>query len=37
MEVDEGTELNSDIKSHWMAAHARLKNEFTKDEGRKEP
>ena len=32
MEVDEGFDKKSDILSHWMAAHARLKNEFTEDE-----
>ena len=32
MEVDEGSDQNSDIYSHWTAAHARLKNEFTEDE-----
>ena len=29
MEVDEGSNKKSDICPHWMAAHARLKNEFT--------
>ena len=32
MEVDEGSDQKSDIYPHWMAAHARLKNEFTEDE-----
>ena len=32
MEVDEGSDQKSDIWSHWKAAHARLKNEFTEDE-----
>ena len=32
VEVDEGSDQKSDIKPHWMAAHARLKNEFMKDE-----
>ena len=32
MEVDEGSDQKSDIKPHWMAAHARLKTEFTEDE-----
>ena len=32
MEVDEGSDQNSDIMPHWMAAYARLKNEFTDDE-----
>ena len=32
MEVDEGSDQNSGIYSHWMAAHARLKHEFTEDE-----
>ena len=32
MEVDEGSDKKSDIYSHWMAAHARLKNEFMEDE-----
>ena len=31
-EVDEGTVQKSDIDPHWMAAHMRLKNEFTEDE-----
>ena len=31
MEVDEGTNQKSDIYPHWMAVHARLKNEFTED------
>ena len=29
MEVDEGSDQKSDIKLHWLAAHARLKIEFT--------
>ena len=32
MEVDEGSNQNSDIQPHWMAAHACLKNEFMEDE-----
>ena len=32
MEVDEESDQKSDILPHWMAAHARLKNEFTEDE-----
>ena len=32
MEVDEGSDQNSDIQPHWMAAHVRFKNEFTEDE-----
>ena len=32
MEVDEGSNQNSDIDPHWMAAHVCLKNEFKKDE-----
>ena len=32
MEVDEGSDQKLDIWPHWMAAHARLKNEFTEDE-----
>ena len=32
MEVDEGSDQNSDIKPHWIAVHMRLKNEFTEDE-----
>ena len=32
MEVDEGSDQKSDILPHWMAAHVRLKNEFTEDE-----
>ena len=32
MEVDEESGQKSDIQPHWMAAHARLKNEFTEDE-----
>ena len=32
MEVDEGSDQQPDILPHWMAAHARLKNEFTGDE-----
>ena len=32
MEVDEGSDQKSDIWPHWMAAHARLKNELTEDE-----
>ena len=32
MEVDEGSDQKSDIKPHRMAAHVRLKNEFTEDE-----
>ena len=32
METDEVSEQKSDISPHWMAAHARLKNEFTEDE-----
>ena len=31
MEVDEGSDQKSDIKPHWMAAHAYLRNEFTED------
>ena len=32
MEVDEGSDQKSDIYPRLMAAHARLKNEFTEDE-----
>ena len=32
MAVDEGSDRKSDLKPHWMAAHACLKNEFTEDE-----
>ena len=32
MQVDEGSDQKSDIESHWMAAHAHLKNEFMEDE-----
>ena len=32
MEVNEGSDKKSDIYSYWMAAHVRLKNEFTKEE-----
>ena len=32
MEVDKGSDQKSDIQPHWMAAHARLKNEFTENE-----
>ena len=32
MEVDEGFDKTSDIWPHRMAAHVRLKNEFTEDE-----
>ena len=32
MEVGEGSDQKSDIQPHWMAADARLKNEFTEDE-----
>ena len=32
MEVVEGSDQKSDIWPHWMAAHARLKNEFMEDE-----
>ena len=32
MEVDEGSDQKSVIYLHWMAAHLRLKNEFTEDE-----
>ena len=32
MEVDEGSDQTSDIYPYWMAAHARLKNEFKEDE-----
>ena len=32
MEADEESDQKSDILPHWMAAHAHLKNEFTKDE-----
>ena len=32
MGVDEGSDQNSDIYRHWMAAHAHLKNEFMEDE-----
>ena len=31
MEVDEVSDQKSDIYPHWMAAHARLKKEFTED------
>ena len=31
MKVDEGSDQKSDIQRHWMAALARLKNEFTED------
>ena len=31
MEVDEGSDQKSDSEPHWMAEHARLKNEFTED------
>ena len=30
--VDEGSGQKLDTYPHWMAAHARLKNEFTEDE-----
>ena len=32
MEVDEGSNQNSDIDPHSMTAHVCLKNEFKKDE-----
>ena len=32
MEDDKGSGQNSDIKPHWMAEHARLKNDFREDE-----
>ena len=32
MEVDERSDKTLDIWPHWMAAHSRLKNEFTEDE-----
>ena len=32
MAVDEGSDQKSDIQPYWMAAHARLKKEFTEDE-----
>ena len=32
MEVDEGSDQKSGVYPHWMAAHARLKNEFTEGE-----
>ena len=32
MEVDEESNQKSDIWPDWMAAHARLKNEFSEDE-----
>ena len=32
MEEDKRSNQKSDIYLHWMAAHARLKNEFTEDE-----
>ena len=32
MEVDEESDQKSDICPHWMAVHARLKNEFTEDD-----
>ena len=32
MEVDKGPNQKSDIHPNWMAAHARLKNEFLEDE-----
>ena len=32
MEVDKESDQISDIYPHWMAAHARLKNEFTENE-----
>ena len=32
MEVDEGSDQKSDIKPHWIAAHAPLKNDFMEDE-----
>ena len=32
IEVDEGSNQNSDIYRHWMAVHARLKEEFMEDE-----
>ena len=32
MEVYEGSNQKLDILPHWMAAHVRLKNEFTEDE-----
>ena len=31
MKIDEGSDQTSDIWPHWMASHARLKNEFTED------
>ena len=32
MEADEESNQKLDIYSHWMTAHARLKNEFKEDE-----
>ena len=32
MEVNKGSDQKSDIYPSWIAAHARLKNEFTEDE-----
>ena len=32
MEVDKGSDQKWDVWPLWMAAHARLKNEFTEDE-----
>ena len=32
LEVDKESNQNSYIYPHWMAAHVRLKNEFTEDE-----
>ena len=32
MEVNKESDQKSDIQPHWMAAHARLKNEFSEDE-----
>ena len=31
MEIDEGSNQNSDVQPHWMAVHACLKNEFMED------
>ena len=31
LEADEGPDKKSDIKPHWMAEHAYLKNEFAED------
>ena len=32
MEVDKQSDEKSDIKAHWMAAHACLNNDFKEDE-----